>query len=79
MACSLLFFKPLWIFLFPSGSQSCCPCLASSPVTSTLLCVLDSLVMGGMQSGLGPFLGDADVTWTQVTLGVTRQATWTHS
>lgn len=79
MACSLLVFKPLWISVFPTGSQSCCPPLASSPVTNTFLCVLDSVLLGGMQSAPGPFLGDGNMKWTQVSPGVIREGTWTHS
>lgn len=66
-------------FSNPYGFQSCCPPLASSPMTNTFLCVLDCLVMGGMQPGLGPFLDDGSMKWTQVTMGVIREGTWIHS
>lgn len=48
-------------------------------MTNTFLCVLDCLVMGGMQPGLGPFLDDGSMKWTQVTMGVIREGTWIHS
>lgn len=45
-----LIFTPLGLSPFPSGNQSCCPALASSPKTATSQWVLDPLAMGGMES-----------------------------
>lgn len=54
MASLFLVFKPLGLSSFHSRNQNCCPTLAYSPMTNTSHCVLDPLVMGGMESTLGP-------------------------
>jgi len=68
MASLLFILKPLGLSPFPHGNQSCYLTLPSSPMTDTSLCVLDHLVMGGMESGLAPFLEDGELVWTQLSL-----------
>lgn len=65
-----LIFTPLGLSPFPSGNQSCCPALASSPKTAASQWVLDPLAWEAWSQ---PFLEDGDQGWMEASLNVDQE------